>query len=190
MTETYPLILRLDANGTPMKWILWQEAICLHARERIVWTAGENKFILHGGHSRLSGAQTTVELNSIIAVRGENKHAFKNRIPPLNNRELFRRDQHICLYCGKHTTDKKLTRDHIVPVAQGGKDSWSNVITACKKCNTRKGCRTPDQAHMPLLAVPFIPNMAEYLVLRNRRILSDQMDFLKTQFNLLTEFRI
>ncbi len=186
----YPLILRLDANGMPIKWIFWQEAICLHARNRIVWTAGEHKFLLHGGHSRLSGLQTTVELNSIIAVRGENKHAYKNRIPPLNNRELFRRDQHICLYCGKQTTEKKLTRDHILPVAKGGKNSWSNVITACKKCNTRKGCRTPDEAKMPLLAVPFIPNMAEYLVLRNRRILSDQMSFLKTQFNSLTEFRI
>jgi len=57
------------------------------------------------------------------------------------------------------------------------------VVTACKRCNTRKGDKTPEEARMPLLAIPYVPNVAEYLVLRNRRILGDQMEFLKTQFN-------
>jgi 5-methylcytosine-specific restriction endonuclease McrA len=96
---------------------------------------------------------------------------------------LFRRDGHLCLYCGHQFRDGNLTRDHVVPLSKGGRDVWSNVVTACRGCNTRKGCRTPEQAKMALLAVPYVPNWAEFLALSNRRILADQMQFLKAQFN-------
>ena len=131
----------------------------------------------------MTGSRTEVEINSIVAVRGEFKRTYVNTIPPLNNRELFRRDGNLCLYCGKAYGDAGLTRDHVVPISRGGKDAWSNVVSSCKRCNAHKGCRMPDEARMPLLAVPYVPNMAEYLVLRNRRILADQMEFLKTQFS-------
>ncbi|UCE89046.1 MAG: HNH endonuclease, partial [Pseudomonadota bacterium] len=172
---TLPLILRLDVTGRPVKWVPWQEAVCLYARDMVAWTAGEHKFALRGGYSRVTGSQTIIEVNSIIAVRGEYRRAFRKVVPPLTNRELFRRDGHLCMYCGREDRDTGLTRDHVVPVSRGGRDNWSNVVTACKRCNAHKGCRTPDEAHMPLLAVPYVPNMAEYLVLRNRRILADQM---------------
>ncbi len=177
-----PLILRLDVTGKPVKWIPWQEAVCLYARERVAWTAGDHTFELRGGISRLLGEQTVVEINSIIAVRGEYKRTYRRSIPPLTNRELFRRDRHTCLYCGRQSADAGLTRDHVRPVSRGGRDIWSNVVTACRRCNARKGSRSPDESGMPLLAVPFVPNMAEYLVLRNRRILADQMEFLRLQF--------
>lgn len=177
-----PLILRLDVTGQPVKWLPWQDAVCLYARDMVAWTAGENMFALHGGVSRLTGAQTVVQINSIIAVRGEDKHTQQRHIPPLTNRELFRRDSHLCLYCGHQNADAELTRDHVLPLSRGGKDSWANVVAACRRCNAHKGGRTPEEARMPLLAVPFVPNLAEYLVLRNRRILADQMEFLKAQF--------
>ena len=177
-----PLILRLDVTGQPMEWIPWQVAACIYARDRVAWTAGNHIFPLHGGICRISGKQTTLEINSIIAVKGEYKKHFKPRNPPLNNSELFRRDRNTCLYCGHEMADFNLTRDHIKPISRGGKDVWRNVITACRRCNTRKGSRTPEEANMPLLAIPYIPNQAEYLVLRNRRILGDQMAFLKMQF--------
>ena len=68
-------------------------------------------------------------------------------------------------------------------MSRGGRDRWSNVVTACRSCNTRKGNRTPEEARMPLLAVPYVPNWAEYLALSNRKILADQMEFLKSQFS-------
>jgi len=177
-----PLILRLDVTGRPVRWVPWQEAVCLYTRDRVAWTAGEHTFALHGGYSRVTGVQTVIEVNSIIAVRGEYRRSFSRMVPPLNNRALFRRDRHTCMYCGLEHPDQELTRDHVVPMSRGGRDGWSNVVTACKRCNAHKGRRTPDEAHMPLLAVPYAPNMAEYLVLRNRRILADQMEFLKSQF--------
>jgi len=180
----YPLILRLDVTGQPVKWMAWQEAACIYACDRVAWTAGEQFFSLRGGISRLTGRQSRVKICSIIAVQGENKQIHKRHIPPLTNRELFRRDDHICLYCGRdhHHHNDVLTRDHVKPISQGGRDSWSNVVTSCRRCNTHKGGRTPEQANMPLLAIPYVPNLAEYLFLRNRRILADQMEFLQAQF--------
>ena len=63
-------------------------------------------------------------------------------------------------------------------VAEGGGDTWMNLVTACRGCNQRKGGRTPERAGMHLLYAPYIPNRAEYLILSNRHILADQMDFL------------
>ena len=181
---SYPLILRLDITGQPVKWIPWQEAVGAYARDMVAWTAGEKVISLRGGTSRLTGKQSIVRIDSIVAVRGENKLVHKRHVPPLTNRELFRRDDHICLYCGRDYSERmqELTRDHVKPISKGGKDHWSNVVTACRRCNTHKGGRTPELANMPLLAIPYVPNLAEYLFLRNRRILADQMEFLKSQF--------
>ncbi len=179
---TIPLILRLDVTGQPVKWIPWQEAVCIYARDRVAWTAGDHQFPLHGGYSRLLGEQSVIEINSIIAVKGEARLHRMAGSPPLTNRELFRRDINTCLYCGREYHDHDLTRDHVIPISRGGRDNWRNVVTACRRCNTRKASHTPEEARMPLLAIPYVPNLAEYLVLRNRRILADQMDFLKMQF--------
>jgi 5-methylcytosine-specific restriction endonuclease McrA len=85
------------------------------------------------------------------------------------------------MYCGNQFMDKDLTRDHVIPQSRGGKDAWSNVVTACKRCNNRKADRLLQEIGMSLLAVPFVPNHAEWLVLRNRKILADQMSFLASR---------
>jgi 5-methylcytosine-specific restriction endonuclease McrA len=179
-----PLILRLDVTGTPIRWIPWQDAVCLYSRDLVAWTTGANAFTIRGGIARLSGARSTVTVHSIVAVKQSKRgrHPARN-VPPLNNHELFRRDGNLCMYCGGEYPESALTRDHVIPLSQGGGDRWSNVVSACRSCNTRKGGRTPEQAGLPLLAVPYVPNWAEFLALSNRRILADQMDFLKSQFN-------
>ena len=82
-------------------------------------------------------------------------------------------------FCGESYSHYRLTCDHITPMSRGGRDTWMNVVTACRACNQRKGSRTPEEAHMQLLYAPYIPNRAEFLILANRRILADQMEFLK-----------
>lgn len=181
-----PLILRLDIAGAPVRWIPWQDAVCLYSRNLIAWTTGENVFRFCGGIARASNQRSSITVHSIIAIKHSKRGQHPQRhVPPLNNHELFRRDSFLCLYCGKHFADHQLTRDHVVPLSRGGADRWSNVVSACRSCNTRKGGRTPEQATMPLLAIPYVPNWAEFLALSNRRILADQMDFLKSQFNRL-----
>ena len=67
-------------------------------------------------------------------------------------------------------------------MSRGGTDKWANVVTACKRCNNYKAGRTPEQAGIELLAIPFTPTHAEYVYLQGRQILADQMDFLLSHF--------
>ncbi len=178
-----PLILRLDVTGTPVTWMAWQDAVVLYSRNMIAWTAGDREFTFRGGTCRQTGRRSRITINSIVAVKRSLPERYARRgVPPLNNKELFLRDGHLCMYCGGEFREYQLTRDHVVPLSRGGKDRWSNVVAACRHCNIRKGNRLPEQAGMTLLAVPYVPNWAEFLALTNRRILADQMAFLKPQF--------
>jgi hypothetical protein len=58
--------------------------------------------------------------------------------------EILRRDDHTCRYCGAQAPDVPLRVDHVVPVALGGTDDPSNLVTACEPCNTGKSSIAPD----------------------------------------------
>lgn len=175
-----PLVLKLDVSGQPDGWITYQDSAYYAAKDLIAWAMAPIAFTLHGGTCAATGEQSTLEMNTIIAVRGEMKHKYKHIgvTPPLSNKSLFRRDKNICAYCGDNHVNAKLTRDHVVPKCQKGPDVWTNVVTACGHCNKRKDGNTPEQAAMELLYVPYAPNRYEWLILENKRILADQMEFL------------
>lgn len=175
--STIPSILKLDSGGLPVSWISWQTAATLYARDRIAWEAGEERFLLHGGICARTGHRSQLKIGSIVAVADRSKR-FTRGVPLLTNRTLFQRDKNLCLYCGDIYPLSQLTRDHVIPASRGGASVWENCVTACKRCNQVKDDRTPEEANMKLLAVPYTPNLAEYLILQNRRILADQMEFL------------
>lgn len=175
--EMIPSILKLDAGGLPVSWIHWQTAVTLYARERVRWEAGAERFVIHGGICARTGRRSQIEIGSIIAVADKSRR-YEKGVPLLTNRTLFQRDRNLCLYCGEVFPHGWLTRDHIIPASRGGQSVWENCVTACRDCNQRKDDRTPEEANMKLLAVPYTPNLAEYLILQNRRILADQMEFL------------
>ncbi|MDQ2696194.1 MAG: HNH endonuclease [Pseudomonadota bacterium] len=178
-------VLRTDVSGMPLEWIDYQTAVRLYYLEQVAYACGTLLYRIHGGINAASGRQSVIEVNSIIATQGGSYAHLKARqeyVPPLSNAALFRRDFNVCLYCGDAFPAQALSRDHVTPLVQGGKDDWSNVVSACKSCNHRKGGRTPEQAGMQLLAIPFAPNHAEYIYLQGRRILADQMDFLRAHF--------
>jgi len=183
LVDSHAHILRLNIAGHPVEWLTWQEATTLYARQLITWTLGSPILKVRGGTSRLTGEQSSIELHSIVACAGE-LHTGQPKKPALSNRILFRRDQNLCMYCGKEFSDKELSCDHIVPTSRGGANTWVNVVAACRRCNHYKQDRTPEEAHMELLALPYEPNPAEYLALVNsKRIRADQMEFLKSQFS-------
>ena len=178
-------VLRTDVAGMPLEWIDYREAVRLYHSQQVAYDCGTLLYTLFGGYCSFSGERSKVEVSSIIATYGTSQSLSRNRdkyVPPLNNRTLFKRDANICLYCGNLFQTRDLTRDHITPVSQGGLDRWSNVATACKRCNNYKGGRTPEQAGMELIAVPFTPTYAEYIYLKGRRVLADQMQYLLAHF--------
>ncbi|MDR7133937.1 5-methylcytosine-specific restriction endonuclease McrA [Lysobacter niastensis] len=174
-------LLSLDAHGRALDWISWQEATCLYVRDAVAWTLGDPCLEVHGGTCRRTGQQSTISLHPIVAARGHAHAHSWDPTPALTNAALFARDGYLCLYCGNEFHRPQLTRDHVMPVSKGGRDLWENVVAACFHCNSRKGNRTPQQASMPLLAVPYRPSWVEHLILSNRNILADQMTFLRSQ---------
>jgi 5-methylcytosine-specific restriction endonuclease McrA len=169
----------------PLEWIDYRDAVRLYHTEQVAYVCGALIYSVHGGISSMTGRRSVIEVNSIIATIGHQSGYDANRhdyVPPLNNKTLFRRDANVCMYCGVHFMSRELTRDHITPISRGGTDIWQNVVVACRRCNNHKGGCTPEQANMQLIAVPFVPTYAEYIYLKGRRILSDQMDFLRAHF--------
>ena len=118
------------------------------------------------------------ELGRIIGDDLSGKFDYSSFTPTLNNEPLFKRDNHHCMYCGQEFTKKELSRDHIIPLSHGGRDVWTNVVTACRRCNNAKGGKPPEDSDMLLIAIPFIPSRVEYILLKGRKILADQMEFL------------
>jgi 5-methylcytosine-specific restriction endonuclease McrA len=76
---------------------------------------------------------------------------------PVTRRGVLSRDHYTCQYCGTTPLRKNLTVDHVIPRSRGGKTIWKNVVTACEKCNGRKGNRTPAEAGLKLLTQPIRP---------------------------------
>lgn len=173
-------ILRLNKVGLPVAWLSREQAATLYVRGQIIWSLGEQQFRMLGGVNHL-GKQSYLDLAPIIACEGD--PSVMQATPSLSNRYLFRRDGHRCMYCGGRFTDAELTRDHIIPKVQGGVDHWNNVVASCRRCNHHKGGHTPEQVGMELLAVPFQPNMFEFMYLANRQIIGDQMDYLAARFS-------
>ncbi len=89
-----------------------------------------------------------------------------------SRRNLFRRDDYQCQYCGCKPSSSELTIDHVTPRSQGGGSSWENCVLACIKCNTRKGGRTPQQAHMQLRTPPVKPRWTHLFSMPKHRISS------------------
>lgn len=79
----------------------------------------------------------------------------------LSRQNVMKRDAFQCLYCG---STKNLTLDHMIPKSRGGDSSWTNLVTACMRCNTRKGDRTPEEAGLILKQKPKKPSLAAFLV--------------------------
>ncbi len=170
-------ILQLDSSGQPMCWISWQDAVVYYAKDLVSWSIGEITFTARGGNNRLTGQQSVITTAPIIAIKGAPGKRWKTN-PALTNRRLFQRDRYMCAYCGKIFQECDLTRDHIVPTSRGGEDTWMNCVTACSVCNGKKGDKLLSECNLSLVYVPYVPNRYENLILENRAILKDQMDFL------------
>ena len=140
--------LVLNADYTPLSYYPlslwpWQTAIKAVFLERVDILANYDRQV----HS----PSLDMQLPSVIALR---QFVKSSEFPAFTRFNVFLRDRFSCQYCG---SIKHLTFDHVIPRRLGGKTTWENVATACAPCNMRKGGRTPEQAHMPLVVQPIRP---------------------------------
>src|SRR5260370_12823849 len=145
----------------PLEWVDYREAARLYHTDQVAYACGTLLYRVDGGTCARTGLRTVVDVNAIIATLGTSGNPGNLRgaayTPPLNNQTLFRRDAYLCLYCGARFTYSMLSRDHVTPFSRGGRDTWKNVVSACRRCNNAKASRTPEQAGMQLLAVSVPP---------------------------------
>jgi 5-methylcytosine-specific restriction endonuclease McrA len=185
MVQLSQQVLRTDLAGMPLEWVDYRAAARLYFLGQVAYACGNALFLLRGGVNAHTKRRSFLQIHSIIATHGAH-HAMsklqEDYTPPLSNRTLFERDDHICMYCGGRFSRRHLSRDHVRPISLGGEDQWNNVVTACVRCNNYKAGRTPEAARMELLAVPFTPTHAEYIFLMGRNVLADQMEFLRAHF--------
>ena len=90
-----------------------------------------------------------IVLKKYISKRKINLHC--------NRKNVAWRDNNVCQYCAKKFKFKDITMDHVIPKSRGGGKTWMNIVAACKKCNNDKNDRTPEEACMPLVRQPYIP---------------------------------
>lgn len=174
-----PHVLALDLAGNPFDWISPEAAVHYYATGKVAWALGDKEFVFRGGVSR-AGIQSRVTVKPIIAIAGSHMMARKLRIAlPLgdNNDLLFKRDRHICAYCGVQFARHQLSRDHVVPRSKGGANTWTNCVTACRAHNEEKGARHVHD-YKPLLYVPYAPCRFEHFILSGRNVLADQINYL------------
>lgn len=145
-------VLVLNANFEPLN-------VCSTRRALGLILNGRASLVMNG-RGEIHTVNTAYPAPSIIRLERMIKRP--RRRVRLTKREVLRRDNYTCQYCGQHTG--YLTVDHIVPRHLGGTHSWDNLVAACPACNHRKGGRTLEQVQMRLLYSPAEPpSSAEYL---------------------------
>lgn len=145
-------VLVLNANFEPIN-------IC-DMRRAVGLIMAEKASLVENGRGEIKTVSASFPRPSVIRLQ-----KMINRPRPqmkLTRREVFRRDNYTCQFCGKKTAD--LTIDHVIPRHLGGKHVWRNVVAACPACNHRKGGRLLEEVNMRLLRQPSEPpTSAQYV---------------------------
>ncbi|WP_261664098.1 HNH endonuclease [Deinococcus sp. Marseille-Q6407] len=114
--------------------------------------------VLEESRDVVRSPSTVMQVPSVIRLRRYVRRPNTFAVP-FNRRNVLRRDAFTCQYCG---SGENLTLDHVMPRSRGGRHEWTNVTTACRDCNQRKGSRTPEEAQMPLQHGPRVPSFRAF----------------------------
>ena len=144
--------LLLNATYEPLKVVDWRKAVTL-------WCQGKVE-VISVYDREVRSVSLTFKLPSVIRLF--RYISIKRRVDyvPFSRANIYGRDGNTCQYCGDGFPTSELTFDHVVPVAQGGRKDWENIVTCCVTCNRRKGGRTPEEARMRLIRTPRRPERA------------------------------
>jgi len=160
-------VLVLNANFQPINITSTYRAINLVLAEKAT--------LVMNGRGYIHSVSQAFPLPSVIRL---NRMVKRPRpIVKLTRREIFRRDDFTCQYCGRKVSN--LTIDHVIPKHLGGATTWQNVVTACSRCNHLKGGMTPEQSGMHPLSAPQVPpSTATYLFGRHLNQNQEWQEFL------------
>jgi len=154
--------LILNADYSPIGIINWQKAITWSFKYKYKKNQGI-EIIDYYSNEYIIGANRRFPIPAVAkTVRYFKLHKRYNIV--FSRKNLFTRDNYTCQYCGNVFSHNHLTYDHVVPksrfVDTRSATNWTNIVTACSKCNRRKGNKTPKEANMTLINEPLKPSFS------------------------------
>ena len=155
MNNNGNLALVLNADFRPLSYFplslwCWQDSVKAVFLDRVN--------IISEYESEVHSPSITMKIPSVISLK---EYVVPQRYPAFTRFNVFLRDYFTCQYCYERYAVKSLTFDHIIPKSQGGKTTWENVVSACTKCNFKKGNRLLEKTDMYLLKKPSQPTSQE-----------------------------
>ena len=150
------------------------EPLCVvSSRRAVVLLLSDKADLLHANGHIFRSEHLEVPSPSVIRLR-RYVHVPYRRRATLTRRGVLIRDDHTCQYCGRPAENV----DHVMPRSRGGAHAWENVVAACRRCNSRKGDRTPAEASMHLAKHPFAPRASFWLVVAVGRVAPEWESYL------------
>lgn len=141
--------LLLNATYEPLKVVDWRKAMTLLCQGKVEVVSEYDR--------EIRSVSVTFRLPSVIRLLRYITLSRRMDDVPFSRANIYARDGRRCQYCGSEFPVGELTFDHVVPVSQGGRKDWENIVTACIPCNRRKGGRTPAEAGMQVIRPPCRP---------------------------------
>jgi 5-methylcytosine-specific restriction endonuclease McrA len=132
----------LNSNYTHLTVVSWKRGLRLLMSDKVI------PIDFYEGYELISAGGDVYQLPRTVVLKKYVK--LPDRMYRPNRRNIFLRDNYSCAYCKKQLNTEELSIDHILPKSRGGKDTWDNLVTACKTCNCAKGDRTPEEAGMEI----------------------------------------
>ena len=126
--------------------ITWKKAIILLVKDKVEVVSSHDR-VIHG-------VSISLKLPSVLRLLSHVRVARQGHQVPFSRANIYFRDKYQGQYCGQQLSGIELTFDHVVPVSQGGRKAWDNIVTCCVNCNRQKGGKTPRQAGLTLLRRP------------------------------------
>lgn len=148
--------LVLTHTYEPHRVVSWQKAITMFFDGKVE--------VLSEYDEDIRSVSLTVKMPAVVRLVRAVRHP--RRGVKFSRANVLARDSFTCQYCARKATPRDLTFDHVVPRSQGGRTMWENIVTACARCNTRKGGRTPEQAGMRLAKRPVRPKELPLMFLK------------------------
>lgn len=139
--------LVLNASYEPLGVVSWDAAITMWATDKVV--------IVEEYDQEIRSAYLTMRIPAV--VRLNNYVSKPEKAVKFSRANVYARDNYECQYCGEKCKTDELTYDHVIPRSKGGLTEWTNIVSCCYDCNSKKGGRTPEQARMRLRKQPVRP---------------------------------
>jgi 5-methylcytosine-specific restriction endonuclease McrA len=145
----------LNGDYTFLGVIDWKRAMCMVFANKVKVLKYSDRIIR--GVGKVFRAPAVMVLVKVV------RSVYRGKVPFSKKNVLFR-DRFTCVYCGHK--EKPLTIDHVIPLSRGGKTNFDNCVACCKKCNNRKGDRSPREVGMHLIRRPYQPTISEFIRIR------------------------